>query len=48
MVRLRERLRTFDQPFDFCGDCWDGIGSEAALRTGEQAADRLLYRFSHA
>jgi oxygen-dependent protoporphyrinogen oxidase len=44
MVRLRERLRTFEHPFDFCGDYWDGIGSEAALRTGEQAADRLADR----
>ena len=44
MVRLREGLKTFDGPFEFCGDYWDGIASESALRTGEQAADRLMDR----
>lgn len=44
MVHLRQRLRTYDQPFEFCGDYWDGIASEAALRTGEQAAERLTVR----
>jgi oxygen-dependent protoporphyrinogen oxidase len=44
MVRLRERLRALDLPFEFCGDYWDGIASESALRTGEQAAERLVPR----
>lgn len=44
MVALRRRLVTWDAPFEFCGDYWDGIASESALRTGEQAADRLADR----
>lgn len=41
MTALRKRLATWDAPFDLCGDYLDGISSEGALRTGEQAADRL-------
>jgi oxygen-dependent protoporphyrinogen oxidase len=46
MARLRRQLLTFDQPFEFCGDYWDGLSSEGALRSGEQAADRLSMRLS--
>lgn len=41
MVAIRKRLPSWEMPIDFCGDYLDGIASEAALRTGEQAADRL-------
>ena len=41
ITALRNRLATWDAPLDFCGDYLDGISSEGALRTGEQAADRL-------
>jgi len=41
MVEIRRRLPAWEMPVDFCGDYLDGIASEAALRTGEQAAERL-------
>ena len=41
MVEIRKRLAAWEMPMDFCGDYLDGIASEAALRTGEQAAERL-------
>lgn len=41
MVEIRRRLPQWEMPADFCGDYMDGIASEAALRTGEQAAERL-------
>jgi oxygen-dependent protoporphyrinogen oxidase len=41
MVEIRRRLPQLEMPVDFCGDYLDGIASEAALRTGEQAAERL-------
>jgi predicted NAD/FAD-dependent oxidoreductase len=40
MTALRKQLDTWNSPFDFCGDYLDGLSSEGALRTGEQAADR--------
>ena len=46
MGALRRRLATWDAPLDFCGDYLDGLSSEGALRTGEQAADRLAARLS--
>jgi protoporphyrinogen/coproporphyrinogen III oxidase len=44
MIQLRENLSSWDVPVDFCGDYLDGISSEGALRTGEQAAERLVNR----
>lgn len=41
MTALRRGLAACKLPFDLCGDYLDGISSEGALRTGEQAADRL-------
>lgn len=41
MTALRRGLVGCKLPFDLCGDYLDGISSEGALRTGEQAADRL-------
>jgi protoporphyrinogen/coproporphyrinogen III oxidase len=41
MVEIRKRLPQWEMSVDFCGDYMDGIASEAALRTGEQAAERL-------
>ena len=41
MVEIRKRLPHWEMPVDFCGDYMDGIASEAALRTGQQAAERL-------
>jgi len=40
MTALRKQLAASNAPFDLCGDYLDGLSSEGALRTGEQAADR--------
>ena len=44
MIELRDRLSEWAAPLDFCGDYLDGLSSEGALRTGEQAAQRLAAR----
>jgi oxygen-dependent protoporphyrinogen oxidase len=41
MTALRMRLMSWKEPFDLCGDYLDGLSSEGALRTGEEAAERL-------
>ncbi|HEV2860027.1 MAG TPA: NAD(P)/FAD-dependent oxidoreductase [Pyrinomonadaceae bacterium] len=46
VVGLRRRLAGWDAPLDLCGDYLDGLSSEGALRTGEQAADRLAARLA--
>jgi protoporphyrinogen/coproporphyrinogen III oxidase len=46
MTALRRRLAAWDAPYDICGDYLDGISSEGALCTGEQAADRLASRLA--
>jgi len=46
MTLLRRRLAAWDAPLDLCGDYLDGISSEGALCTGEQAADRLAARLA--
>jgi len=46
MTALRKRLAAWDSPFDLCGDYLDGISSEGALRTGEQAAERLANKLA--
>ena len=40
MTALRKQLAAWNSPFDLCGDYLDGLSSEGALRTGEEAADR--------
>jgi hypothetical protein len=40
--KAEESLRPV--PFDLCGDYLDGLSSEGALRTGEEAAERLAHR----
>ena len=44
MTALRKQLATWTSPFELCGDYLDGLSSEGALRTGEQAADRLAQK----
>jgi len=44
MTKIRQRLANWDAPIDICGDYLDGLSSEGALRTGEQAAERLANR----
>jgi protoporphyrinogen/coproporphyrinogen III oxidase len=46
MAGLRRRLAGWDAPADLCGDYLDGLSSEGALRTGEQAAQRLAARLN--
>ena len=46
MIEVRRRLAESDLPFDLCGDYLDGLASEGALRTGEQAADRTADRLA--
>jgi oxygen-dependent protoporphyrinogen oxidase len=46
MTTIRRRLENWDAPVDICGDYLDGLSSEGALRTGEQAADRLANRLA--
>jgi oxygen-dependent protoporphyrinogen oxidase len=46
MAALRTKLAAWDVPFDFCGDYLDGLSSEGALCTGEQAADRMVSRLN--
>jgi oxygen-dependent protoporphyrinogen oxidase len=46
MTGLRKQLARWDSPFDLCGDYLDGISSEGALRTGEQAGDRMANKLA--
>jgi len=48
MTSLRNRLAASDFPFDLCGDYLDGLSSEGALRTGEEAAERVAKRLARA
>ena len=45
-MRLRRRLATWDFPFDLCGDYLDGLSTEDALRTGEEAAERTAAKLA--
>jgi oxygen-dependent protoporphyrinogen oxidase len=40
MTALRKQLALWKSPFDLCGDYLDGLSSEGALKTGEEAAER--------
>jgi oxygen-dependent protoporphyrinogen oxidase len=44
MTALRRQLAAWNSPFDLCGDYLDGLSSESALRTGEEAADRMAMK----
>lgn len=44
MTALRKQLAAWKEPFDLCGDYLDGLSSEGALRTGEEAAERVAMR----
>jgi protoporphyrinogen oxidase len=46
MSAVRRQLANWQEPVDVAGDWLDGVASESALRTGEQAADRLAVRLS--
>jgi protoporphyrinogen/coproporphyrinogen III oxidase len=46
MTVLRKQLAHSNAPFEFAGDYLDGLSSEGALRTGEEAADRLATKLS--
>jgi len=41
MTALRKQLEGWRELFDLCGDYLDGLSSEGALRTGEEAAERV-------
>jgi protoporphyrinogen/coproporphyrinogen III oxidase len=42
MTALRHQLAKSNSFFDLCGDYLDGLSSEGALRTGEEAAERTV------
>jgi oxygen-dependent protoporphyrinogen oxidase len=46
MTALRKHLAEWKEPFDLCGDYLDGLSSEGALRTGEEAAERVARRLT--
>jgi oxygen-dependent protoporphyrinogen oxidase len=46
MTALRKRLAAWTSPFDLCGDYLDGLSSEGALRTGEEAAERTATKLN--
>ena len=46
MTALRKQLGAWSSPFDLCGDYLDGLSSEGALRTGEEAAERTARKLS--
>ena len=48
MTALRKQLGTWNSPFDLCGDYLDGLSSESALRTGEEAAERTIIKLKSA
>ncbi len=46
MTALRKQLAAWNLPFDLCGDYLDGLSSEGALRTGEEAAERTAKKLA--
>jgi predicted NAD/FAD-dependent oxidoreductase len=42
MIEVRRRLADWPAPVELAGDYLDGVASEGALCSGEQAADRLV------
>ncbi|HTF05087.1 MAG TPA: NAD(P)/FAD-dependent oxidoreductase [Bacteroidia bacterium] len=45
MSALREEMKTWKLPVQLCGDYLDGIASESALVTGEEAAENILKHY---
>ena len=41
MIEVRKEMLRWNLPIQLCGDYLDGLSSEGALRTGEQAADQM-------
>jgi oxygen-dependent protoporphyrinogen oxidase len=48
LATRRARLATWDAPIDLAGDWLDGVASESAVRTGQDAAERLALRVHRA
>jgi len=46
MTALRKQLAASNSPLDLCGDYLDGLSSESALRTGEEAAERTARKLA--
>jgi oxygen-dependent protoporphyrinogen oxidase len=46
ITALRKQLATWTSPFELCGDYLDGLSSEGALRTGEEAAERTTAKLA--
>ena len=46
LTALRDRLAATPTNVDLAGDWLDGVASESALRTGEQAAARVIRRLA--
>ncbi|HXY23252.1 MAG TPA: NAD(P)/FAD-dependent oxidoreductase [Candidatus Acidoferrum sp.] len=46
MTAVRRRMAAWQEPYDLCGDYLDGLSSESALRTGEEAAERTVRKLS--
>jgi protoporphyrinogen oxidase len=46
LVTLRRRLDAWSGAVDVAGDWLDGVASESAVRTGQQAADRVARRLA--
>jgi len=44
VVQLRRHLARWEAPVDLAGDWLDGVASESAIQTGQQAADRIAAR----
>ncbi len=44
VVQLRRQLARWEAPVDLAGDWLDGVASESAIQTGQQAADRIAAR----
>jgi len=46
MTAVRKRMAAWNEPYDLCGDYLDGLSSEGALRTGEEAAERTARKLN--
>jgi oxygen-dependent protoporphyrinogen oxidase len=46
MTAVRRRMAASNEPYDLCGDYLDGLSSEGALRTGEEAAERTARKLN--
>jgi predicted NAD/FAD-dependent oxidoreductase len=45
MTAGRKQLAAWNSPFALCGDYLDGLSSEGALPTGEEAAERTARKW---